>query len=422
MRTPSDIPRSWRHIPRFVLIALATACAQQVEREDRNELDGVTLVRGDPSALPLPKLDSEQTSRFNAGDGLFEHSYFESQGLGPVYIRAACSSCHADDGRGPGTVRKMVMLDEGGVPLSDQSGLTWGNTIRPQTIMGVEEGIIAPTDKGAASVLITVRQPPATFGRGYIEAIDGAEIERVEAEQAERTDGISGRINWVTYTSHANPDTRFASHARGDRLIGRFGLKSRIATLDDFAADALQGDMGITSELRPDELPNPEGDRDGFPGVDVTADTVNLLADYMRLLRIPSRKLAEDETYGRELFDAAQCGVCHVPSLHTRADYAVPQLADIDAPVFSDLLLHDMGKAFFDGLSDFEAETSEWRTAPLLGLRFMRTFLHDGRAKTIEDAIDQHGEPDSEAAGSVQRFRELSAEDRAALIAYVSAL
>lgn len=367
----------------------------------------------------MPNLDPEWRARFDAGDALFDHRYYESQGLGPVYIRAACASCHEADGRGPGTVRKMVMLDQDGSPLPDQSGLTWGNTIRPHTIEGLERGVDAPQDAG--SVRITVRQPPATFGRGYLEAIADAEIERVEAEQAARGDRISGRINWVTYSSEANPDTRFHAHAPGTRLIGRFGLKARIATLDDFAADALLGDMGMTSELRPHELPNPYGEEDGRPGVDVPADTVNLLADYMRLLRIPNRELSGNAR-GEALFEEAECSVCHVPSLRTSPDYAFAPLADLEAPVFSDLLLHDMGEGFDDGLRDFDATGSEWRTAPLLGLRFLRSYLHDGRAKSVEEAIELHGAEGSEAADSVRRFRAWSDEDRSALVAYVSAL
>jgi CxxC motif-containing protein (DUF1111 family) len=388
---------------------------------ESDPLEGVTVVKAEIADRPLAKLDDDWMARVNDGDRLFDQFYFPAQGLGPVYIRSSCGSCHKDDGRGPGAVRKMAMLDKDGMPLSDQSGLTWGNTVRPQTIEGKEHGINAPEDD--PSVLITVRQPPATFGRGYLEAIDDAEIERVEAEQADRDDGISGRINWVTYTSAPNPDTRFHAHERGERLIGRFGLKARIATLDDFAADALQGDMGLTSPLRPIELPNPEGDSDDLPGVDVSPDTVNHLADYMRMLRIPARKLdGEQAQQGKALFEQARCNVCHVPSLHTSKDYALPPLADKDAAVFSDLLLHDMGKSFFDGVSDMDANPTEWRTAPLLGLRFMRTYLHDGRSKTIADAIEQHGAPDSEAADSVQRYRDLSDDARAALLAYVSAL
>ena len=93
-----------------------------------------------------------------------------------------------------------------------------------------------------------------------MEAVLDSEIERVEREQAARTDGIHGRINRVTYASEPNPDDLARTYAKGDAgLIGRFGLKARIATLDDFTADAFQGDMGITTPLRPVELPNPDG-------------------------------------------------------------------------------------------------------------------------------------------------------------------
>lgn len=406
----------------LVLTLAATACtgdAASTADASPSELAGITLVREDRGNRPLPGLDSDWLARFNEGDALFDHSYFESQGLGPVYIRAACSSCHADDARGPGAVRKMVMLNRDGEPLDDQSELTWGNTIRPQTTGDVPQGVVAPEDDG--SVLVTVRMPPATFGRGYMEAIADSEIERMEAEQADRDDGISGRINWVTYTSEPNPDTRFHAFDRGDRLIGRFGLKAKIATLDDFTADAMQGDMGITSDLRPKELPNPAGDDDALPGVDVEPDTVNLVADYVRTLRIPAREY-EDDARGKALLSEARCDVCHVPSLRTSADYALPALADIDAPVYTDMLLHDMGTDFGDGLSDFSASSWEWRTAPLMGLRFLKNYLHDGRASTIEEAIELHGAPSSEAADSVRRYRELDDDDREALLQYVSAL
>jgi CxxC motif-containing protein (DUF1111 family) len=404
-----------------VALAIASsACADtEATTSGSSKLEGVTLVHDDYSNRPLPKLADEWSARFNAGDKLFDHTYLESQGLGPVYIRSSCSSCHASDGRGPGAVRKMVMLDADGKPRADQSGLTWGNTIRPQTIQGVDQGIVAPED--TSSLLITVRMPPATFGRGYMEAIADAEIERVEAEQAKRDDGISGRINWVMYTSAANPDTRFHAHDKGERLIGRFGLKARVATLDDFTADAMQGDMGITSDLRPSELPNPVGDSDELPGVDVPPDTVNLVADYMRMLRIPARELS-DEARGKALFTQAKCDVCHVPSLRTARDYALPQLADTEAAVFTDMLLHDMGEGFGDGLHDFSASSSEWRTAPLMGLRFFKTYLHDGRAKSVLEAIELHGAQGSEGQGSAQTFKTLSESERSALVAYVSSL
>jgi CxxC motif-containing protein (DUF1111 family) len=378
------------------------------------------VVREDASGLPLPNLTPEQQAHFDRGDHQFDHTYFDAEGLGPLFIRASCGAgCHFEDGRGPGSVRKMVMLGDDGAPLADQSELNYGHTIRPQTCGDAKHGIEPPDDTGR--MLITVRTPPAVFGRGYLEAVLDDEIQRIEAEQAERSDGVSGRINWVTFASQANPDSTFDSHQPGDTLIGRFGLKARIGTLDDFAADAFQGDMGITSDLRPDELPNPDGVEDDAPGIDIPAETVNNVADYMRFLRIPARQNADDAA-GAKLFESAQCNVCHVPTLHTRADYPIAQLADIDAAIYTDLLLHDMGPDYADGLQDYDASSSEWRTAPLMGLRFFQYYLHDGRAHSVEEAIELHGSDGSEAKASVDLFRALDDDRRAQLVSYVSGL
>jgi CxxC motif-containing protein (DUF1111 family) len=394
---------------------MITACADEPKAD---ALSGVTLVREDPGGRPLAKLPEEWLTRFKTGDALFDQTYLDSQGLGPVFIRSSCGSCHEDDGRGPGAVRKMVLIDDDGAPLADQSALPFGNTVRPQTAAGVSQGITVPED--GKKLLVSTRMPAAVFGRGYMEAVSDSEILRVEAAQAEREDGISGRINWVKYTSNRNTESRFATHDKGETLIGRFGLKARVASLDDFTADAMQGDMGMTSDMRPNELPNPAGEMDDLPGVDLAPDSINFISDYMRMLRIPNRK--PDDPKGAALFEQAQCGACHVPTLHTDPEYAMPLLADIDAPIYTDLLLHDMGPGFSDGLSDQSAKPSEWRTAPLLGMRFMRTYLHDGRAATLEEAIELHGADGSEAADSVRRFQTLDDASRAQLLAFVAAL
>src|SRR5262249_37592789 len=139
------------------------------------------------------------------------------------------------------------------------------------------------------SVRVTIRVGPPILGRGYIEAVLDSEIQRVAAEQAQLPD-IHGRVNHVVYQSEANPDPTYNAHQKGDVVIGRFGLKARIATLDEFTADALQGDMGITSPLRPTEFPNPDGlTDDAKPGIDVDADSVNRRATYIRLTAIPKR-------------------------------------------------------------------------------------------------------------------------------------
>jgi CxxC motif-containing protein (DUF1111 family) len=379
----------------------------------------LTLVQEDPSDTPIAGVDASWLAVFRDGDALFDAVYREPDGLGPLYIRASCGSCHVEAGRGPGNVQKMAVVLDDRVTPGDQSALAYGPTIRAQLAAGATTPIAPPADP---HVKVTTRAAPAVLGRGYIDAVDDAEILRFEAEQAARGDGIHGRANRVAYQSQPNPDPRYHHYAAGQTgLIGRFGLKSRIATIDDFVADAAQGDMGMTSPLRPAELPNPDRlTDDRHAGPDLDADVINTMADYARLIAIPARAPADPR--GVQLFADTLCAVCHVPAVRTRADYPIAQLAGIDAPIFSDLLLHDMGDALADGLTDGRATSQQWRTAPLIGLRFVRPYLHDGRAATVEQAIELHDAAGSEARASTDRFHALGAADRQALIAYVQSL
>ena len=328
--------------------------------------------------LPIAGLSKDDDDAFNAGDGLFDLPLRPYDGLGPLYTRQSCGECHTDGTRGPGLVQKMVSVEaDGFTPSADQSLFPFGHTVHPLLTGAAKTPIVAPV--GQPNVKVTIRVGPPILGRGYMEAVDDAEIERVAAEQAARTDAIHGRINRVTYASQPNPDTRFHTHQPGDQVIGRFGLKARIAVVDDFTADALQGDMGITSPLRPTEIPNPDGLTDDLkPGIDITIDSVNSRATYVRTTAIPAR--SDTDPRGPQLFAAANCAVCHVPSLKTRADYPITQLAGIDAPIYTDLLLHDLGDALADGIVEGLATGRDWRTAPLIGLRFNKTFMHGGRA------------------------------------------
>ena len=372
---------------------------------------GLIVIGDDPVDQPLNDAGPDQLATFRQGDTLFDRVFTNADGLGPVYIRQTCSSCHDAAGKGPGLVEKMALVGEDGVtPAADQSALPYGNTVRPYNAGGGTMPILAP-DGGlpaGVSLKLSNRIGPALYGRGYLEAVDDAAILAAEAAQAARADGIHGRANRVTYRSQPNPDTTFHRHQPGDQnLIGRFGLKARQPTLDDFAADAYQGDMGITSALRPVEIANPDGlTDDAKAGVDLDAATVNSVANYMRLVELPRR--VSPDARGVALFGQLRCDVCHAPVLKTRADYPVPQLAGIDAPVYTDLLLHDLGPALADGLTDESARSAEWRTAPLIGLRFQRNFLHDGRAKTIAAAIAAHG---GQGGPSADAFAALSAED-----------
>jgi CxxC motif-containing protein (DUF1111 family) len=406
----------------FFLLAcagLAPACSTDPPLED--PLAGVKLVSDDPTDFPLRAASPALVDRFVEGDALFDAVFREPDGIGPLFIRTACASCHDGAGRGPGAVEKMAFVEADGItPLSDQSGLIYGHTARPYMAAGATTPLSPPS--GNSALKLSKRLGPPVFGRGYLEAVDDAEILRMESEQKSRTDGIHGRINRVAYHSEANPEKAYHQHYEGEvDLIGRFGFKARVATLDDFTADAYQGDMGITSPLRPDELPNPDGlNDDGKPGADVPIETVNAVADYMRLLEIPARGIPKDPA--KVLFAEARCSVCHAPSLKTRADYPIAPLAGINAPVYTDFLLHDMGDDMADGLADESATSRTWKTAPLIGIRHIQGFLHDGRATTVEQAILAHEGPGSEANDSIARFKALSFEERKALITFVQLL
>jgi len=383
--------------------------------------DGGAPDDGNAVDVPIDGLTPDLVMQFHVGDDLFDMPLGEPDGLGPLYTDTACGACHEGAARGPGFVQKMtVVLPDGITPALDQSELAFGHTIRPLRAAGAKTPIVQPNDP---AVKVSIRVGPPVLGRGYMEAVQDSEIQRVEAEQAARADTIHGRINQVAYASEPNPDTRFHMHKKGESVIGRFGTKAQIATLDDFTADALQGDMGITSTLRPRELPNPDGLTDDLkPGIDETADEVNARAMYLRLLAIPRRKT---DAAGAALFDRAKCSACHVPSMKTRPDYPIALLANMEAPIYTDMLLHDMGPGLADGMADGvdgDAHSREWRTAPLIGLRFDKRYLHDNRAPTIEDAILAHDSLRSQASESVQLYRALTAADRATLLTFVGAL
>jgi CxxC motif-containing protein (DUF1111 family) len=376
------------------------------------------IVGEDPSDLPLDGLPQEEIDRFDQGDVLFETRLRETQGLGPVYIRTACGSCHADDARGPGIVRKMALQDDSGSWVSDEEGLPYGGTERPYVAGGATTPILPPD---LPNLVVTTRSPPAVFGRGWLEAIEEDEILAVEAAQA-AGGRVSGRVNRVCWEFDGEPADSLHDFAPGDcDLVGRFGAKARIPTVEGFTADAYQGDMAITSPLRSSELPNPDLlIDDALAGTDIDAETIDLVSAYVRMLRIPNR--LQEDAEGRTLFEEVGCAECHVPSMRTRSDHPLEPLRSQDAAVYTDLLLHDLGPDHADGRSEGTAGPSEWRTAPLIGLRFLVNYLHDGRAQTIEDAIVLHGSEGSEAAPSVETFQALSADERDALLRFVEAL
>jgi CxxC motif-containing protein (DUF1111 family) len=392
---------------RLMMLFLGAACG-----------GGPEVVGDDLTDLPLAGLDSTLMDRFFEGDRLFEVSFTPADGLGPLSIRQSCAACHEAGGRGPGFIEKVAQVDANGEPVPGQPALPHGHTVRRQRSAGALSAI---DPEPSASFRSSRRVGPTVWAAGAIEAIDEAELFRLETEQARRTDGVSGRVHLVTYQSEGSVDPAFHRTKKGDRVVGRFGVKARVGYLDDFAADAFQGDMGLTSTLRPVEPSNPDGLTDDLkPGVDVDAASLAFVADYLRLLRLPARRPASGP--GVQAFEKAACDVCHVPSLRTRSDVPIPPLAGVAVPLYTDVLLHDLGPTFSDGLVEGDASPTEFKTPPLAGLRFFRSFLHDGRAVTLDDAIRLHGAEGSEARASVDAYRALTDAERQALLDFLSTL
>jgi CxxC motif-containing protein (DUF1111 family) len=398
--------------PRVALVLAASACSAPA-----------TPVMPDASNaevsafdVPLDGLSRDDIARFDEGDALFDLPFRSADGLGPLFIRTSCGACHAEGSRGPGLVQKLAIVEADGVtPAADQSALAWGHTARPGMAAGATTPIAPPDRPG---VKVTIRIGPPVLGRGYLEAVSDAELLRLEAEQAARGDAIHGKVNRAPFASVPNPDASYGGPRPGELVIGKLGLKSRIAMLDDFTADAFQGDMGLTTAMRPTELVNPDGLTDDLrAGVDLDQEHIDRIAFYLRRIAIPLRVGLTER--GAAVFAQAACAACHVPALRTRSDYPIPQLAGIDAPIYSDLLVHDMGAALADGVTDGNAPSTAWRTAPLIGLRFTLTYLHDGRAHSVTEAVLAH---DGEARGARDMFQALSPDDQRSLIEFVEAL
>jgi CxxC motif-containing protein (DUF1111 family) len=212
-------------------------------------------------------------------------------------------------------------------------------------------------------------------------------------------------------------------------MLSRFGWKANAPTLLHQTAAAYHEDIGVTSTYFPietcrDLIDHPRC-QDHEP--DVSAETVDRATFYVRTLAVPARRrLGEAQTQaGERLFRAVGCNRCHLETLRTGTLPGVPAVSNQSIHPYTDLLLHDMGDELADGRPDGEATGREWRTPPLWGIGLTQVvnghsnFLHDGRARSLLEAILWHG---GEAAGAADRFRNLSETDRAALLAFLESL
>lgn len=369
---------------------------------------------GDLFDAPLDGLTQAERAAFAEGDAQFGRPFAVTEGLGPLFNNVSCASCHSGDGRGrPENV--LTRFSVAGDPVPELGG----PQLQSRAIPGAEPETLP------AGAETSRRLPPPVFGAGLIEAIPADSIvARADPADADG-DGISGRPNWVT------PADFVPAHEPGGGTapqLGRFSRKAQVSSLLQQAVDAYHQDIGITSDFRAEENTNPLASRpteaaDRVADPELPAAAVRSVVNYLRLLAPPAPgAMTPERVTGRGRFEAIGCASCHVPTLRTGPS-SVRALANREVTLYSDLLLHDMGDGLADHRPDGSADGREWRTAPLWGLRVMRDFLngdafllHDGRARSVEEAIRLHG---GEAQAARDAFEALSPEHRAALIDFV---
>ena len=331
------------------------------------------------------------------------------EGLGPIFNQPGCVSCHPGNGRGMPDL-SLIRFSIGHDLLPDMGG----PQLQDKAIPG------APYEVLPEGVDKSTRLPPPIFGMGLIENIPVKTILSYADENDADGDGISGRPHWVT------PADFVPNHQIGGgqgKQLGRFGRKASVSSLVQQTATAFQQDMGVTNSFIQTE-PSDAGDTVLDP--EVKTRTVMDIVFFMRLLSPPPRgEITPKVKRGERLFEKIGCASCHVPTMQTGPS-PIDALNEVDAHLYSDLLLHDMGEELADNRPDGSATGREWRTAPLWGTRLVAKFLggtpfflHDGRATTLEGAIRAHG---GEAQKAKEAFFNLSETQQQAVIAFLESL
>ena len=373
----------------------------------------VSLQRVPTPGDPLPGLTAAEFELFRMGLDDFLEVETAEEGLGPAFNAASCAACHnqpAIGGVSPVTEVHAAKTGPAGtfLPL-DPSGDTLFH------LFSIPNHSCQPVMPADATIIIR-RMPIPVFGAGLVEAIPDQTILALADPVDTNRDGVSGRAAVVRDV------------ATGQSRVGRFGWKAQHATLLTFGADAYRNEMGITNDVFPEELavgvtadrmricdpiPDPEDIRDRKTrrrGIDNFEVFMQLLAPVDRATPSGAAVLGEN------LFNSVGCATCHVPALMT-GPHANPLFDRKAVPLFSDLLLHDIGTG--DGIVQGVAEASEIRTPALWGLRLRRPFLHDGSAATIDEAIRRHG---GEALRAMQGVARMSDADFRALVAFLKTL
>lgn len=411
---------------------------------------------------PVEGMNNEELDLFIVGRSFFTIPWVEApaattarDGLGPLFSANTCKSCHPGNGAGVAIDEQDAMRRDLVLRLARFSGSNLNNVSKmkmgftPDPIYGAQlsvngthdtpyEGYSKVSYKEESGVYkdgtpFTLRVPTysieqlqygtlhketvisprialALVGLGAIEKIPQEAILKHEDVEDRDGDGISGKANWVI------------SNQSEEKELGRFTWKASSPSVIFQSASAASNDMGLTSPYFPKENCSEQQTEcleavKGRHEFDLPQERLEAIAFYLKHLKIPQPRDFERKTEAQSLFNTLTCNRCHVER------YTTSDGADI-AP-YSDFLLHDMGEKLSDGHPDFLATGSEWRTPPLWGIGLYKSvsgeanYLHDGRARSIEEAILWHG---GEAENAKEAFMALKKEKRQLLVDYLGTI
>lgn len=446
------------------LVLAHTLLAVPASAQDKAHVTG-----SDAFSTPLDGMSVEERFDFHIGTGTFSQAWFQNpvetelnltDGIGPLYNGYSCISCHQGAGRSHPVERiDMVLASRGFLPPTP-TGVAYLSAVRlpdgtqaSHPVFGLQVQDIAidgfsPEARIAFSWIyeditladgteVELRRPdhrlidrivpetegevfsqrtsPPLAGLGLLEALTDTQILSNADPEDLDGDGISGKARRLE-----------------DGSLGRFGWKAGASTLLERITIALSVDMGLSSEAWQDPygdcVEDVGCDRDGLqPDIEASSFVPYAMADYVAGLApaAPTPINQDLQDRGEALFHEARCHACHVPHWRTEHDTERAYLSGRAFSPYTDMLLHDMGPGLADRLSEGNAEGSEWRTAPLWGVgrthevEGFESFLHDGRARNLTEAILWHG---GEGLFSRNRFSEFSKADRDALLDYLNSL
>ncbi|SPF79588.1 di-heme oxidoreductase family protein [Pseudoprimorskyibacter insulae] len=473
------VPRTDAEAARIASVIAPTTDFTQPEKFEDNSAGAATVrprANADAFSQASGNMSFERELDFKLGNGLFKKlwvsspsSTLASDGLGPLYNARSCQRCHLKDGRGhpPETAddSAVSLLIRVSVPAPTAAEIegyfatmpdpTYGGQIQDFGIAGhpaeatvnvtYSEEAVALSDGEVAhlrtptftltnpgygafrdDLMISPRIAPQMIGLGLLEAIPAADIlANADPDDADG-DGISGKAQIVMSAVYDQP------------MLGRFGLKAGKPSIWEQSAGAFAGDIGISTTLHPAGYGDcteaqtacrtaPDGATEVHDNAEIGDDGLTLVTFYSQNLGVPARRDLNNTQVlrGKQVFYETGCIDCHTPKHVTHRLEDQPEQSFQLIWPYSDLLLHDMGPGLADKRPDGRADGQEWRTPPLWGIGLTQqvsghsNFLHDGRARSLLEAVLWHG---GEAAPHRQAVIDMPKPDRDALIRFLESL